>query len=111
MSQAAANPDGPEEGTGEPRTSPEATGGVDGEVAKAEAEVVGADGVGDGAEGVGAGAEGVGAGADDEVSDDALAALRTELEAVDDVPVGERVELFERANETLAAELAALDEV
>ncbi len=49
--------------------------------------------------------------ADGEVADDALAALRAELEAVDDVPVGERVALFERANETLAAELAALDEV
>ena len=46
-----------------------------------------------------------------DVADDSLAALRAELEAVDDLPVDDRVELFERANETLAAELAALDEV
>ena len=46
-----------------------------------------------------------------EVADDSLAALRAELEAVDELPVAERVEVFERANETLAAELAALDEV
>ena len=51
------------------------------------------------------------AGAVDEVADDALAALRAELESVDDVPIRDRVELFERTNETLAAELAALDEV
>ncbi|MFW5933135.1 MAG: hypothetical protein ACOCT8_00220 [Actinomycetota bacterium] len=46
-----------------------------------------------------------------EVGDDALAALRTELEAVDELPLSQRVELFERANTTLAAEPAALDEV
>ncbi len=50
-------------------------------------------------------------GTDQEVADDSLAALRAELEAVDELPVADRVELFERANETLAAELAALDEV
>ena len=50
-------------------------------------------------------------GTDAEVTDDSLAALRAELEAVDELPVADRVELFERANETLAAELAALDEV
>lgn len=46
-----------------------------------------------------------------EVGDDQLAALRAELEGVDELPLSQRVELFERANATLATELAALDEV
>jgi hypothetical protein len=42
---------------------------------------------------------------------DPLVALRTELEELDQLPVAERVARFERANETLARELALLDEV
>jgi hypothetical protein len=42
---------------------------------------------------------------------EALEQLRRELTAVDEVPVSERVEHFERANEVLASELAALDEL
>ena len=41
----------------------------------------------------------------------ALEGLRAELEAVDQVPITDRVAVFERANETLARELAELDEV
>lgn len=44
-------------------------------------------------------------------SDDRLAALRTELEGIDAVPVEQRVQRFERANQVLADELAQLDEV
>lgn len=43
---------------------------------------------------------------------DPLDALRTELEeAVDQLPVQERVARFEHANDVLARELALLDEV
>lgn len=42
---------------------------------------------------------------------DPVEALRVELESIASVPVSERVERFERANELLAAELASLDEV
>lgn len=42
---------------------------------------------------------------------DRLQALREELAELEEVPVADRVERFERANELLAAELAALDEL
>lgn len=42
---------------------------------------------------------------------DRLAALREELAGLDELPVADRVERFEEANEVLAAELAALDEL
>ena len=42
---------------------------------------------------------------------DPLDALRHELAEVDERPVGERVERFEQANEILAGELTALDEL
>jgi hypothetical protein len=44
-------------------------------------------------------------------AEDALVALRTELEGLDALPVADRVARFEHANAVLAAELAALDEV
>jgi hypothetical protein len=40
-----------------------------------------------------------------------LAALRDDVEGVDDLPVAERVAVFERVNEDIADELARLDEV
>jgi hypothetical protein len=49
--------------------------------------------------------------ADDAASGDRLATLRDELDAIDEVPVVDRVALFERANAVIAAELARLDEV
>jgi hypothetical protein len=42
---------------------------------------------------------------------DALEQLRRDLAVVDEAPVADRVKRFERANEVLAAELAALDEL
>jgi hypothetical protein len=42
---------------------------------------------------------------------DPLERLRHELAEVDQHPVADRVERFERANEVLAGELAALDEL
>ena len=42
---------------------------------------------------------------------EAFEQLRRDLAEVDGVPVAERVEHFERANEVLASELAALDEL
>ena len=48
---------------------------------------------------------------DTEPEDAELAALRAELAEVDEHPLVERVRLFERANEVLAARLAELDEV
>jgi hypothetical protein len=36
--------------------------------------------------------------------------LREEVETVDDLPVGDRVIVFERVNDGIAAELARLDE-
>ena len=42
---------------------------------------------------------------------DPLSALRTELETIDELPVPERVAVFDRANASLARELAELDEV
>jgi hypothetical protein len=46
-----------------------------------------------------------------ESGDHSLTSLRDELTEVDGIPIPERVALFERANDTLAAELASLDEV
>lgn len=42
---------------------------------------------------------------------DPLEQLRRDLADIDQRPVGERVALFERANEILAGELGALDEL
>lgn len=42
---------------------------------------------------------------------DVLVELRAQIEQVDDVPVPDRVALFDRVNATIAAELADLDEV
>jgi hypothetical protein len=42
---------------------------------------------------------------------DELTPLRDELATVDERPVAERVAVFERVNDGLAAELARLDEV
>jgi polyhydroxyalkanoate synthesis regulator phasin len=42
---------------------------------------------------------------------DPLEQLRRDLAEIDEHPVGDRVALFERANEVLAGELAALDEL
>lgn len=47
----------------------------------------------------------------EEPSDVELSGLRSELSEVHQTPLDERVRLFERANEVLAARLAALDEV
>jgi hypothetical protein len=55
-----------------------------------------------------------GAGVGEPASDDEdprVAALRDDLEGVDDLPVQERVEVFERVNQGIADELARLDEV
>lgn len=43
--------------------------------------------------------------------DDPLEQLRHDLAGIDEHPVGDRVALFERANEILAGELGALDEL
>lgn len=42
---------------------------------------------------------------------DPLTVLRDELDEVHQLPVADRVARFERANDVLASELAALDEV
>jgi hypothetical protein len=42
---------------------------------------------------------------------DRLDGLRVELEGIDRVEIAARVELFERANTTIARELSDLDEV
>ena len=44
-------------------------------------------------------------------SDDVLAAVRADLDAVESFEVVDRVAVFERVNGELARELAALDEV
>ncbi len=44
-------------------------------------------------------------------SDDGLAAVRAELDAVESFEVADRVAVFERVNGQLSRELAALDEV
>lgn len=49
--------------------------------------------------------------ADTPSADDPLVALTATLETADQQPVGDRVATFERANEVLTRELAALDEV
>ncbi len=43
--------------------------------------------------------------------DDPATTVRSEIEALDERPVSEHVEVFERANRVIAAELSALDEV
>lgn len=43
--------------------------------------------------------------------DDPLEQLRRDLAGIDEHPVADRVALFERANEILAGELGALDEL
>jgi hypothetical protein len=43
--------------------------------------------------------------------DDPAATVRSEVEALDERAVAEHVEVFERANRVIAAELSALDEV
>jgi hypothetical protein len=45
------------------------------------------------------------------VTDDRLQPLRDELEQLDEVPLEERPQLFERAHQALVAELNALEEV
>lgn len=47
----------------------------------------------------------------DDRPDDALRSMHTELDAIDEVCVDDRIEVFERLNRVLAQELAALDEV
>ena len=47
----------------------------------------------------------------DEPSDDLLAGLRAAIDDVDDLPIDERLALFERVNAALASQLAALDEL
>jgi hypothetical protein len=42
---------------------------------------------------------------------DRLESLRAEVEAVDELPVAERVAVFERVNDGIATELSRLDEV
>jgi hypothetical protein len=42
---------------------------------------------------------------------DRLESLRAEVEAVDQLPVVERVAVFERVNDGIATELSRLDEV
>jgi hypothetical protein len=42
---------------------------------------------------------------------DGLDELREEVDSVDELPVAERVAVFERVNEGIAAELSRLDEV
>jgi hypothetical protein len=42
---------------------------------------------------------------------DRIAALRVQLEQLEQVPLDERVALFDRANTTISRELAELDEV
>jgi len=43
--------------------------------------------------------------------DDPASTVRSEIEALGERPVSEHVEVFERANRVIAAELSALDEV
>lgn len=45
------------------------------------------------------------------MSDDVLDDLRTELEGVDETPLQERPEVFDRVHRALVAELNALEEV
>lgn len=56
-------------------------------------------------------ADGARRGAADRPGDAPLEALRSELEAVDELPVEQRLEVFTRANQVIADELAQLDEV
>ena len=44
-------------------------------------------------------------------TDDALSELRAELDRIAEIPLADRVALFERANEVVAGHLADLDEV
>ena len=44
-------------------------------------------------------------------SSDPTAAISAELDGLDELPVAEHVAVLERVNATIAAELAALDEV
>ena len=46
-----------------------------------------------------------------EPRDGALRELRAELASIDEMPLGDRVELFERANAVVAERLADLDEL
>jgi hypothetical protein len=46
-----------------------------------------------------------------EAHSDPLEELRADLGGLDDLPSADRVEVFDRANRVLAAELAELDEV
>lgn len=48
---------------------------------------------------------------DGQVDDAALRSMHAELDAIDEVHVDDRTEVFERLNRALAHELAALDEV
>jgi len=45
------------------------------------------------------------------VSEDGLTELQAALETVNDLPVEDRLAVFEQVNAQLAAELAALDEL
>jgi hypothetical protein len=45
------------------------------------------------------------------VSEDALTALRRSIDGIDELPVDQRLEMFEQVNARLATELAALDEL
>ena len=45
------------------------------------------------------------------MSEDGLTELREALETVNDLPVDDRLAVFEQVNAQLAAELAALDEL
>lgn len=47
----------------------------------------------------------------DRVDDEVLRSMHAELDAIDEVHVDDRIEVFERLNRTLANELATLDEV
>ncbi len=47
----------------------------------------------------------------DERSSDPTSAVAAELEGLDELPVADHVAVLERVNATIAAELAALDEV
>ncbi len=49
--------------------------------------------------------------AEPSLTDERLAGLRAEIDAVGGRPVGERLAVFERVNAELASELAALDEL
>jgi hypothetical protein len=45
------------------------------------------------------------------VSEDALTELRRSIDGLDELPVDQRLEVFEQVNAQLAAELATLDEL